>query len=58
MHWLHAQVKTNLHLTHLDLSFNNFRADASRKLGDWLKQNMSIFGLHFAGNGMNGHLKK
>jgi hypothetical protein len=39
----------------LDLSFNNFRADASRKLGDWLKQNMSLFGLHFAGNGKESY---
>ena len=43
-------IRQNRHVTHLDLSWNNFRADACAKLSDWFKANHSIFGLHVMGN--------
>ena len=43
-------IKTNTVLTHIDLSYNNFRQDACRLLGSWLRSNHSLFGLHLTGN--------
>ena len=49
MKGLKALVKTNAVLTHLDLSWCSFRQDACRQLGQWLRSNKTLLGLHLTG---------
>ena len=58
MRSLKALFKSNSYLTHLDLSWNGFRQDMCLKLGEWLKTNSTILGLHMLGNGTSAHALK
>lgn len=42
---------TENNLLHLDLSYNKFSFEAGKQIANSLKQNQSIIGFHFSGQG-------
>jgi hypothetical protein len=50
MRALKALLRNNSNLTHLDLSWNALRKDMCMKIGEWIKSNHCLYGLHITGN--------